>query len=236
MQIEPVVPSVIWPSEVDSIAGPDPSEGERVRRIGQHRREDRSTIERSVPGAQEGVMTLNAICFAWIFSGVGFSQTPEEFIPPMPPPVTSPEEYAHHTGHGHHRRGRGLILGAGPGDGWGFPNGAPDGYGWYAPGPYLPLNADRTPEYYFPRYFAVPAQTMFFPTYYNKYLSRGQRYLPYSNCGGVHPAGRPPEGNSEMPFSPYEDASQRGPQVEVPEFTGEVQAKPVNPGDSNLIP
>ena len=49
-----------------------------------------------------------------------------------------------------------YILPDGPGDGWGFPNGQPDNYGWMDHGTYLPLGANRTPEYYFPRYFAVP--------------------------------------------------------------------------------
>ena len=43
----------------------------------------------------------------------------------------------------------GWILPPGPGDGWGFPNNNPDGYGWSDPGPFLPLGADRTAEYYF---------------------------------------------------------------------------------------
>ena len=48
-----------------------------------------------------------------------------------------------------------YIVPPGPGDGWGFPNDNPDHYGWVDYGVYLPLGADRTAEYYFPRYFAV---------------------------------------------------------------------------------
>ena len=43
----------------------------------------------------------------------------------------------------------------------GFLNGNPDGYGWVDYGVYLPLGADRTAEYYFPRYFAIPPAQMF---------------------------------------------------------------------------
>ena len=82
----------------------------------------------------------------------------------------------------HHRD---YILPPGPGDGWGFPNGFPDGYGWADYGPYLPLNADRTADYYFPRYYVVPPEQMFFPTYYNPYETRGQRYIPYVADGGA---------------------------------------------------
>ncbi len=81
------------------------------------------------------------------------------------------------------------ILPPGPGVGWGFPNGAPDGYGWYSVGDRLPLGADRTPDYYFNRQYAIMPQQMFLPTYFNTYVMRGQRYIPYVNCGGAHPAG-----------------------------------------------
>ena len=87
-----------------------------------------------------------------------------------------------------------YILPPGPGDGWGFPNGFPDGYGWADYGPYLPLNADRTADYYFPRYYVVPPEQMFFPSFYNPYETRGQRYLPYVADGGAHPAGGAPLG------------------------------------------
>ena len=79
----------------------------------------------------------------------------------------------------------GGILPPGPGFGWGFPNDAPDHYGWVDYGIYLPLGADRTPDYYFPRHFSLPADQVLPTNYYNAYVARGQRYLPYSGCGGA---------------------------------------------------
>ncbi len=52
-----------------------------------------------------------------------------------------------------------LVLPPLPGYGAGFPNGNPDGYGWFDHGVNLPLTTDRTPEYYFPRYLAVPRRS-----------------------------------------------------------------------------
>src|SRR3954469_25556925 len=98
---------------------------------------------------------------------------------PEPPPSGPPLHYHTNTG--------GRILPNGPGYGWGFPNGNPDGYGYVDYGTDLPLGANRTAEYYFPRYFAVPAVQAFFPTYYNPYFTRGQRYVPYAGAGGEHP-------------------------------------------------
>src|SRR4051812_33890626 len=45
----------------------------------------------------------------------------------------------------------GWILPPLPGYGAGFPNGSPDGYGWFDYGVYLPLGADRTSEWYIQR-------------------------------------------------------------------------------------
>jgi hypothetical protein len=147
--------------------------------------------------------------------------------------------------HNHNCNGDGCNVGRivppGPGYGWGFPNGNPDGYGYVDYGTYLPLGADRTAEYYFPRYMALPASQVFFPTYYNAYVTRGQRYLPYSNCGGVdcwwsHPASGPPLGSAAMPEHPYRNAVGTGPVVTPPPFSGRVEAPPVNTGSSGLIP
>src|SRR5271155_1157234 len=51
----------------------------------------------------------------------------------------------------HHHYSQSYILPPGPGDGWGFPGDNPDKYGWTDYDVYLPLGADRTAEYYFPR-------------------------------------------------------------------------------------
>ena len=101
-----------------------------------------------------------------------------------------------------HRPKEGGVMPPGPGYGWGFPNGNPDGYGWHDTGAYLPLGANRTPEYYFPRYYSVPAEQLLLQSYFNPYLSRGQRYIPYAGCGGAHPAGGPPTGSALLPSNP----------------------------------
>lgn len=138
---------------------------------------------------------------------------------------------------GHHHRHGGRITPPGPGYGWGFPNGNPDGYGWVDYGTTLPIGADRTPDYFFRRQFTIPAPQLFLPNYYNPYVSRGQRYLPYAGCGGAHPAGGPPTGPSELPYSPYEDNVRAArPAVEPPTFTGNVGAPPEPAGGSGLIP
>ena len=116
----------------------------------------------------------------------------------------------------------GRILAPGPGSGWGFPNGNPDGYGWFDHGTALPLGADRTPEYFFPRYLAVPPDQLFFPTYYNPYVNRGQRYIPYAGCGGDHPMGGPPLGSASTPVYPYSDTAGFDPQLPLPTFSGRV--------------
>ncbi len=137
---------------------------------------------------------------------------------------------------GHFGGGNGWVQPPGPGYGWGFPNGNPDGYGWWDHDARLPLGADRTPEYYFPRYLATTPETLFLPTYYNPYLSRGQRYISYTGCGGAHPAGGPPLGSAVMPVHPYQDTIGTGPRVQIPNFTGNVEAPPVNSGGTGLTP
>jgi hypothetical protein len=134
----------------------------------------------------------------------------------------------------HHHGGR--ILPPGPGYGWGFRNGNPDGYGWVDYGTFLPLGADRTAEYFFPRYWACTPEQMFLPNYYNPYLTRGQRYLSFAGCGGHHPAGGPPPGSATMPMHPYNDTIGSGPQVPLPRFSGRVEASPINSGGTGLTP
>lgn len=133
----------------------------------------------------------------------------------------------HHTGH--HEPG-GRIVAPGPGAGWGFPNGQPDGYGWVDYGTALPLGADRTPEYFFPRYLASQTQQVFFPQYYNPYIQRGQRYIPYTGCGGAHPFGGPPPASADTSMHPDRDARAAEPVVPVPSFNGRVEAAPITSG------
>lgn len=130
----------------------------------------------------------------------------------------------------------GRIMVDGPWPGWGFRNGNPDGYGWVDYSQGLPLGNNRTPDYYFPRYHAVPPDQMFFPTYYNPYLSRGQRYIPFSNCGGDHAAGGPAMGTAVMPIHPYNETLGRSEVRPLPGFNGRVEAPPINPGTSGLRP
>ncbi len=129
-------------------------------------------------------------------------------------------------GHDKHRSG-GWILPPGPGDGWGFPNGDPVNAGWYDPQHYLPLGADRTADYYFPRYLAVPPIQMFPGTDYNPYVNRGQRYLPFAGAGGDHPAGGVPQDSSETSVQPYTSMDGSPPQTAVPTLRGRVDAPPL---------
>src|SRR3954471_12754940 len=117
------------------------------------------------------------------------------------------------TGGLFHRQGGGRIMPPGPGPGWGFPNGNPDGYGWVDYGTYLPLGADRTPDYFFPRYYSTPPAQLLFPAYYNRYVMRGRRTIPYTNGGGAHPAGGPPLGPAWTPVHPYAGATGNQPVV-----------------------
>jgi hypothetical protein len=130
----------------------------------------------------------------------------------------------------------GRILPPGPGPGWGFPNGNPDGYGYVDYGTFLPLGADRTAEYFFPRYYSAPAVQLVMPTYFNPYVTRGQRFIPYAGCGGAHPAGGAPSGNAGTPIHPYRDAVNASPLVPTPSYTGRSEGTPVQSGGSGLIP
>jgi hypothetical protein len=139
--------------------------------------------------------------------------------------------------HVHAHRARHLyILPPGPGDGWGFPNGAPDGYGWVSYGWYLPLGGDRTAEYFFPRYFAAPPDQMFFPTYYNCFETRGQRYIPFVGAGGDHPAGCLPLGPSDLPVTSRDAQPDTGPVTTVPRLNGRIEAPAAPAGGSGLTP
>ena len=125
----------------------------------------------------------------------------------------------------------------GPGAGWGFPNGQPDGYGYVDYGTYLPLGANRTPEYYFPRNHSLPPLQLIPNTYWNPYVTNGQRYIPYVGCGGDHPAGAKfPPGSASLPVHPYENIVGSRPVVAPPRFSGRVEGSPVPSGGSGLIP
>ena len=139
--------------------------------------------------------------------------------------------------HGHGHAHGPYVLPDGPGNGWGFPNGQPDGYGWYDTGDRLPLGANRTSEYYFRRYYAIPVDQMFIPTYSNPYVTRGQRYLPYAGCApGSHPAGGVPVASAATPEHPYNDTIGSGPRVQIPNFSGRVEAPPITSGNTGLTP
>jgi hypothetical protein len=140
------------------------------------------------------------------------------------------------TGQGHGCAHGPYILPDGPGYGWGFPNGNPDGYGWVDNGIYLPLGANRTAEYFFQRYYAVPVDQMFLPNYYNPYVTRGQRYLSYAGCGGAHPAGGPAIASANTPEHPYNETIGTGPRVSLPGFSGRIEAPPINSGGTGLTP
>jgi hypothetical protein len=124
-----------------------------------------------------------------------------------------------------------------PGYGAGFANGNPDGYGWHDFGDTLPLYADRTGEYHFPRYLVVPATQMFLPSFYNPYISRGQRFIPFAGCGGSpHPLSGPPMASAVEEVHPYQSTLNSTPRVTAPRFSGRVEAQPVNPGNTGLRP
>lgn len=128
----------------------------------------------------------------------------------------------------------GRIMPPGPGYGWGFVNGNPDGYGWVDYGTFLPLGGDRTADYFFRRHYTVPVQQMFMPTYYNSYVMRGQRYVPYVGGGGWHPAGGAPTGSAITPMHPNQEASEmsraREAQIAPPRFTGREEPGPEESG------
>jgi hypothetical protein len=144
-----------------------------------------------------------------------------------------PADYAARR-HTHHHTD--YIMPPGPGLGWGFPNDNPDQYGWVDYGVYLPLGEDRTAEYYFPRYHAVPPAQMFLQTYYNCFETRGQRYIPYCGAGGEHAMGGPPVVSNALPVSPYAELDDSKPVTPVPRLNGRVEAPSLPSGGSGLTP
>ena len=77
---------------------------------------------------------------------------------------------------------------------------------------------------------------MFMPNYYNPFISRGQRFLPYSGCGGPHPVSGPPMASAIETVHPYTETLNETPRISVPNFSGRVEATPVNPGTTGLRP
>jgi hypothetical protein len=138
-------------------------------------------------------------------------------------PRPLPASYVNKPAHPKHRN---WVLPDGPGDGWGFPNGNPDVYGYADYGYHLPLGGDRTTDYFFPRQLsALPEQT-FLPSYYNPYQQRGQRYIPYAGCGGDHPLGRTLPDALFTPVMPADEAKDGPPMTTVPTFSGRSDAPP----------
>ena len=139
--------------------------------------------------------------------------------------------------HHHDQGGPGRwVEPDGPGDGWGHPNGNPDGYGWHDQAPLLPLGGNRIDSYFFPRYYAVPPVQMFMSTYYNPYVMRGQRYLPYTGNGGCHPMGGPAPDTAVTSVKPYSSLTNNRPVTRVPKLNGRVEAPVENSGKTGLTP
>ena len=133
----------------------------------------------------------------------------------------------------------GRIMNDGPGPGWGFRNGNPDGYGWVDPYsqeasplgrqpdarlllPPLPRRAGR------PDVLPDVLQPVPDPRPAVRPLHQLRRRPPRGP-----PAGRP---RPNMPIHPYNDTL--GTQVLRPQpaFNGRVEAPPINPGTSGLRP
>jgi hypothetical protein len=99
-----------------------------------------------------------------------------------------------------------------------------------------PPTAFRDPEYFFNRQFAVPLSQSFLSSYWNPYITSGQRYIPYAGCGGCHPMSGLPPASATLPVTPYDDLTGKPPVTELPEYSGRREAEPVTPGSSGLIP
>ena len=116
------------------------------------------------------------------------------------------------------------------------PTANPDGYGWHDTAPFLPLGGNRIDSYYFPRYFAIPPEQAFMGTYYNPYVMRGQRYLPYTGNGGCHPMGGPAPDTAVTSVTPYSSLTNNRPVTRVPRLNGRVEAPVENSGKTGLTP
>ena len=95
---------------------------------------------------------------------------------------------------------------------------------------------DRTAEYYFPRYFAVPPEQMFLQTYYNPFETRGQRYLPYVGRRWCSPGGRRTAWAGRSAGLSLRGGERHHPRHAVPRLNGRSQAAPIASGTSGLTP
>jgi hypothetical protein len=140
------------------------------------------------------------------------------------------------AGHTHTPPPEGGELGPGPGLGWGFPNGNPDGYGFWDQGSKLAICMDRTTEYYVQRYMMLPPEQLMLPQYFNPYIMRSQRYIPYTGCGGCHPFSQPITPTT-LSMRPYDEGpSSQSKAVNIPRFIGTSETTPINSGSSGLLP
>jgi hypothetical protein len=73
-------------------------------------------------------------------------------------------------------------------------------------------------------------------TYYNPYVNRGQRYLPFTGNGGDHPMGGPPLASAITSQRPYSTLSNTAPVTAVPRLRGRVEAPWENSGKTGLTP
>jgi hypothetical protein len=77
---------------------------------------------------------------------------------------------------------------------------------------------------------------MFFPTYYNPYETRGQRYIPYVAAGGDHPMGGLPLGPSDLPETTTDAMPDSGPATTVPRLNGRVEAPATSSAATAVTP
>jgi hypothetical protein len=73
-------------------------------------------------------------------------------------------------------------------------------------------------------------------TYYNPYVMRGQRYLPYAGNGGCHPVGGPPLDTALTQVRPYSSLNDTKAVTPIPRLNGRVLAPVENSGKTGLTP
>jgi hypothetical protein len=82
----------------------------------------------------------------------------------------------------------------------------------------------------------IPPQQAFMGTYYNPYVNRGQRYLPYTGNGGDHPMGGPAPDTAETLVRPYSSLVSDRPVTRVPRLRGRVEGTSDTSGKTGLTP